>query len=139
MYFVVLGVLLIALKLAEIGFVSQWTWWLVLSPFAAALVWWAYADASGLTKKREMDKLEDRKLERRRKNMEAMGIDRERQKTQEAAIRARRLAAQRVEGQRDKKRQHNEQVIKDSVFDSQTSTSFEDSQQREPGAKPEKT
>jgi small Trp-rich protein len=139
MYFVVLGVLLIALKLAEIGFVSQWTWWLVLSPFAAALVWWAYADSSGLTKKREMDKLENKKLERRRKNMEAMGIDRERQKTEEAAVRARRLAAQRVEGQRDKKRQHNEQVIKDSVFDSQTSTSFEDSQQREPSAKPEKS
>jgi small Trp-rich protein len=138
MYFVVLGVLLIALKLAEIGFVSQWSWWAVLSPFAAAMVWWAYADSSGLTKKREMDKLENKKLERRRKNMEAMGIDRERQKTEEAAMRARRLAAQRVEGQRDKKRQHNEQVIKDSVFDSQMSTTFEDSQQREPGAKPDK-
>ena len=139
MYFVVLGVLLIALKMADIGFVAAWSWWAVLSPFAGALVWWAYADASGLTKKREMDKLEDRKLERRRKNMEAMGIDRERQKTEEAAVRARRLAAQRVEGQRDKKRQHNEQVIKDSVFDSQTSSSFKDSQQRAPGAKPEKT
>lgn len=139
MFFVVLGVLLIALKLAEIGFVAAWGWLAVLSPFAAALVWWAYADSSGLTKKREMDKLEDRKLERRRKNMEAMGIDRDRQKLEEAAVRARRLAAQRVEGQRDKKRQHNEQVIKDSVFDSQTSTSFGDSQQRKPGAKPEKS
>jgi small Trp-rich protein len=139
MYFVVLGVLLIALKMADIGVVAAWSWWAVLSPFAGALVWWAYADASGLTKKREMDKLEDRKLERRRKNLEAMGIDRERQKTEEAAMRARRLAAQRVEGQRDKKRQHNEQVIKDSVFDSQTSTSFQDSKQREPGAKPEKS
>ena len=136
MWFVVLGVLLIALKLADIGFVVAWSWWWVLSPFAAAAVWWAYADASGLTKKREMNKLEDRKLERRRKNMEAMGIDREKQKVEEAAVRARRLAAQRVEGQRDKKRQHNEQVIKDSVFDSQTSTTFEDSQQREPAAKP---
>ena len=73
MWFVVLGVLLIALKLADVGFVAAWPWWWVLSPFAAAAVWWAYADASGLTKKREMNKLEDRKLERRRKNMEAMG------------------------------------------------------------------
>jgi small Trp-rich protein len=135
MWFVVLGVLLIALKLADVGFVAAWSWWGVLSPFAAAAVWWAYADASGLTKKREMNKLEDRKLERRRKSMEALGIDRERQKVEEAAVRARRMAAQRVEGQRDKKRQHNEQVIKDSVFDSQTSTTFEDSQQREPQAK----
>ncbi len=136
MWFVVLGVLLIALKLAEIGFVAMWSWWWVLSPFAAAAVWWAYADSSGLTKKREMDKLDSKKLERRRRNMEALGINREQQKTEEAAVRARKLAAQRVEGTRDKKRQHNEQVIKDSVFDSQTSTTFEDSKQREPKAKP---
>jgi len=136
MWFVVLGVLLIALKLADVGFVAAWTWWWVLSPFAAAAVWWAYADSSGLTKKREMDKLDSKKLERRRRNLEALGIDREQQKTEEAAVRARKLAAQRVEGTRDKKRQHNEQVIKDSVFDSQTSTSFEDSQQREPKPKP---
>jgi len=136
MWFVVLGVLLIALKLADVGFVAAWSWWWVLSPFAAAAVWWAYADSSGLTKKREMDKLDSKKLERRRRNLEALGIDREQQKTEEAAVRARKLAAQRVEGTRDKKRQHNEQVIKDSVFDSQTSTSFEDSQQREPKPKP---
>jgi small Trp-rich protein len=132
MWFVVLGVLLIALKLAEFGFVALWSWWWVLSPFAAALVWWAYADSSGLTKKREMDKLEDRKLERRRKNMEALGIDRDRQKSEEAATRARRLAAQRVESERDKKRQHNEQVIKDSVFDSQVSSTFDDTQTAKP-------
>ena len=126
MWFVVLGVLLIALKLADVGFVAAWSWWWVLSPFAAAAVWWAYADSSGLTKKREMDKLDSKKLERRRRNLEALGIDREKQKTEEAAVRARKLAAQRVEGTRDRKRQHNEQVIKDSVFDSKTSTSFGD-------------
>jgi small Trp-rich protein len=126
MWFVVLGVLLIALKFAEISFVAGWSWWAVLSPFAAAAVWWAYADASGFTKRREMDKLEEKKLERRRANMEALGIDRDKQKTQEAAVRARRAAAQRVEGEREKKREHNEQVIKDSVFDSKTSTSFGD-------------
>ena len=135
MWFVVLGVLLIALKLAEIGFVAAWSWWAVLSPFAAALVWWAYADASGLTKKREMDKLEDKKAARRRKHMEAMGISREQQKTEEAAVRARRLAVQRVEGVRTKKREHNEQVVKDSVFDSHASTAFEDSKRPEPNAK----
>ena len=126
MWFVVLGVALIALKFAEIGFVAAWSWWAVLSPFAAAAVWWAYADASGYTKRREMDKLEEKKIERRRANMEALGIDRDKQKTQEAAVRARRVAAQRVEGVRDKTREHNEQVIRDSVFDSKTSTSFGD-------------
>lgn len=135
MWFVVLGVLLIAMKWAEIGFVAAWSWWAVLSPFAAAVAWWAYADSSGLTKKREMDKLENKKLERRRRNMEAMGIDRERQKTDDAAVRARRAAAQRVEGERAKKREHNEQIIKDSVFDSRSSSTFDDSQVT-PKAKP---
>ena len=135
MAFVVLGVLFIALKVADIGFVAAWSWWWVLSPFVGALLWWAYADSSGLTKKREMDKLEDKKLERRRRNMEAMGIDRDRQKTEESAMRARRNAAQRVEGVRDAKRQHNEQVIKDSVFDSQASSSFDDTRAGKPKPK----
>jgi len=126
MWFVVLGVVLIALKLAEFGFVAAWSWWAVLAPFAVAAVWWAYADSSGLTKKREMDKLDEKKLERRRKNLEALGIDRERQKVEESAVRARRLAAQRVEGEREKKREQNEKVIKDSVFDSKVSTGFGD-------------
>ena len=137
MWFVVLGVLLIALKLAEFGPVALWAWWWVLSPFAAAALWWSFADSSGWTKRREMDKLEDKKLERRRKNMEALGIDRDRQKADEAASRARRAAAQRVEGERDKKRQHNDQVIKDSVFDSQASSSFDDTtRQGKPKPKP---
>ena len=135
MVFVVLGVLLIAMKLADIGFVAAWSWWAVLSPFGAAAVWWAYADSSGLTKKREMDKLENKKLERRRKNMAAMGIDRERQKTDDAAMRARRAAAQRVEGERNKKREKNEQVIKDSVFDSQASSSFDEGDKAAPKTK----
>lgn len=124
MWFLVLGVLLVALKLADISVVAAWSWWAVLAPFAAAFLWWMYADASGLTKKREMDKLEERKLERRRKNLDALGIDRERQKSEEAALRVRKLAAQRVEGKREQKRVHNEQVIKDSVFDSKRSTGF---------------
>ena len=107
----------------------------VLSPFAAAAVWWAYADSSGLTKKREMDKLENKKLERRRKNMEAMGIDRERQKTDDVAMRVRRAAAQRVESERNKKREKNEQVIKDSVFDSQASSSFNEGDEAAPKTK----
>jgi small Trp-rich protein len=132
MWFVMLGVLLIALKFADVGFVADWSWWAVLSPFAAALVWWAYADSSGLTKKREMNKLEDRKAERRRKNLDALGINRDRQKADDAATRARRAAAQRAEAERSAKREHNEEVIRSSVFDSKVSTSFGE---LEPGQK----
>jgi small Trp-rich protein len=126
MWFIVLGVLLIAMKLADFGAVAEWSWWVVLAPFGLAAAWWAYADASGFTKRREMDKFEDRKLERKRKAMEALGIDREQQKKGEAAERARRAAANRVEGKRSAVREHNEQVVRDSVFDSGQSTSFED-------------
>lgn len=126
MVFIVLGVLLVALKLADVGFAVEWSWWAVLSPFGLAAVWWAYADSSGLTKKREMDKIEDRKAARRRKNMEALGFDAQRQKTDGAAMRARRNAAQRVENVRTVKREHNEQIVRDSVLDSARSTSFGD-------------
>ena len=126
MWFIVLGVLLIALKLAEVGFVAEWTWWAVLSPFAVAAVWWAYADASGLTKKREMDKLEDKKAERRRRSMEALGIDAKRQQADDVAMRARRAAAQRIESARAVKREQNDKTVKDSVFDSSRSTGFGD-------------
>jgi small Trp-rich protein len=126
MWFIVLGVLLIALKLGDIGPVAAWSWWGVLAPFAGALLWWTYADSSGLSKRREMDKLEQRKVDRRRKAMDALGIDRDRQKKDEAAMRARRDAANRVEGTRTAKREHNEKVVRDSVFDSERSTGFGD-------------
>ena len=75
MAMVVLGVLLLALKLGEFGPVGHWSWWFVLAPFALAVVWWSWADSSGWTKKREMDKMDDRKRERRQKNLESLGLD----------------------------------------------------------------
>lgn len=75
MYFVVLGVLLLALKLAEFGPVGAWSWWVVIAPFACATAWWAWADASGYSKRRAMEKMQERKDERRRRNMEALGTE----------------------------------------------------------------
>lgn len=137
MWFIVLGVLMVAMKLGDVGLVANWAWWVVLLPFAGAAAWWAYADASGLTKKREMDKMEAKKLARRAKHLDALGINRDKQKTMDGAERARRDAAKRVEGQRSQRREHNEQVIRDSVMDSQQSSSFDDMAARgdEPPAK----
>jgi small Trp-rich protein len=73
MYFVVIGVILLGLKLAEFGPVGLWSWWVVLAPFACAAVWWAWADASGYSKRRAMDRIEAKKGERRRRNMDALG------------------------------------------------------------------
>ena len=127
MLFIVIGLLLIGLKFADIAPVAGLSWWWVLSPFALAVAWWAYADGSGLTKRREMDKLEDKKKERRQKAMDALGIDRGRQSREDTAERARRLAANRVENTRTEKREKNVKVIRDSVFDSQQSTGCDDS------------
>lgn len=74
MAMVLLGLLLLVLKLAEFGPVGPWPWWAVLSPFGAAALWWYWADASGWTKRREMDKMTARKRERRKKNLESLGL-----------------------------------------------------------------
>ena len=47
----------------------------MLWPFAGAVLWWAYADKSGWTKRREIDKMEERKKLRRQTNLEALGMD----------------------------------------------------------------
>ena len=78
MYLIVIGVVLLLLKFAEFGPVGEWSWWIVLAPFAGAALWWAWADASGWSKRRAIDKMQDRKDERRRRNMEALGTDRRR-------------------------------------------------------------
>jgi small Trp-rich protein len=74
MAFLVLGILLLALKLAEYGPVGAWSWWVVLAPFGLAVVWWGLADSIGLTQRRAMDKMEEKKAERRNRNLEALGL-----------------------------------------------------------------
>lgn len=78
MYFLVLGVALMLMKWLEIGPVGQWDWakdWMLFAaPFALATAWWAYADWSGYSKRREIDKMELRKKERLAKNRDAMGM-----------------------------------------------------------------
>lgn len=73
MIFIAAGVVLLVLKLAEIGPVGGWSWWIVLAPFACASAWWMWADASGYSKRRAMDRMEARKAERRLRNMNALG------------------------------------------------------------------
>lgn len=74
MYLLVIGIILLVLKYMEIPPVVGWTWWVVLSPFGAAVVWWVWADTSGYTKRREMQKMEDRKRARIERNKEALGL-----------------------------------------------------------------
>ncbi|WP_422014148.1 TIGR04438 family Trp-rich protein [Roseateles sp.] len=76
MGFVLIGVLCVVLKLG--GWVQFhkddfWAWVIVLSPFALAMVWWAWADASGFTQRKVMQSQDARKAARREQQMEALG------------------------------------------------------------------
>ncbi len=74
MWFLMLGLLGVALKYLEIGPVANLSWWIVLIPFALAMAWWAWADASGYTKRRVMDKENARKAERIDRQRSALGM-----------------------------------------------------------------
>jgi small Trp-rich protein len=74
MYFLAIGILGLALKYFEIDPVAGWSWWLVLSPFALAIAWWEWADATGRTKRKEVKKMDDRKQKRVDKQRAAMGL-----------------------------------------------------------------
>ena len=89
----VIGILLVVAKLAEFGPFARWSWWIMLIPFALAAVWWEFADASGLTKRREMDKMDAKKISRRDKALEALGLNTRRQKMATKASEAKARAA----------------------------------------------
>jgi small Trp-rich protein len=50
----------------------------VLSPFAAAVVWWAWADWSGFSKKAVVKKENQRKQARIDKNRQNLGVQKRR-------------------------------------------------------------
>ena len=74
MIFLGLGVLLLALKLLEMTVVATWPWWVILSPFGLAVVWWTWADMSGYTKKKAVERENERKQARIDKNREQLGL-----------------------------------------------------------------
>jgi small Trp-rich protein len=74
MYFLGIGVILLAMKYLEIGPVAMWSWWVVLAPFGLAVAWWTWADASGYTKRKAVEKESAKKQARIDKSKEALGI-----------------------------------------------------------------
>lgn len=73
MYFLGIGLVLMALKYLEIGPVAAWSWLWVLSPFALAVLWWEWADSSGYTKRKAMERENARRDARVQRNREAIG------------------------------------------------------------------
>lgn len=74
MLFLILGVAAVLLKYLEVGFVAELNWLAVLSPFALALVWWAWADASGYTARKAMEREDRRKQERIDRQKSQLGM-----------------------------------------------------------------
>ncbi|MFZ5525424.1 MAG: TIGR04438 family Trp-rich protein [Pseudomonadota bacterium] len=78
MWFVVIGVAMLVMNLAGIGPVGAWTWredwWLLLMPFGLAILWWLWADSSGWTQRKAMEKVDAKRDARRDKALDALGM-----------------------------------------------------------------
>ena len=74
MYFLLIGIVAGALKYFEIDPFTALPWWMVLSPFGMAVLWWWYADNSGYTKRKEIEKMDKRSEDRIEKSRAAMGM-----------------------------------------------------------------
>jgi small Trp-rich protein len=58
------GLILLVLKWFEVGVVANWSWWWIFLPFALTVLWWSWADASGYTKRKEIEKIDKKKQAR---------------------------------------------------------------------------
>jgi small Trp-rich protein len=80
MLFVAIGILVIALKIADVGPFGAWNLeffgdlWKFTVPFVCAIAWWIYSDKSGLNKRREMARMEKKKQDRREENLVSLGM-----------------------------------------------------------------
>lgn len=74
MAFLLIGLVAAVMKYVGFGPVAAWPWYVVLSPFALAVLWWWWADASGYTKRVEIEKMEARKQARIEKQRAALGM-----------------------------------------------------------------
>ena len=74
MYFLAIGLLLLLMKYMEFGPVAEWSWYVVLAPFGLATLWWWWADATGYTKRKAVEKENAKKKARIDKSREQLGL-----------------------------------------------------------------
>lgn len=74
MALVIVGILLIVAHFAGIGPIADWPWWYFVAPFLGAVAWWAFSDATGATQRRAMRKMDERKVARRQRQMDQLGL-----------------------------------------------------------------
>lgn len=80
MWFVAIGVVMVLMQFFGIGPLASWTWandWvMLLLPFALAVAWWTWSDATGYTRKKAMQRDDERRVARRQKAIDALGLKR---------------------------------------------------------------
>ena len=138
MVFVLLGVVLLGLKAAELAPVAEWSWFLVLAPFPLALVWWLWSDMSGRTRRRSMRSDQQRKHALRRNRAQGMGLQGLFDRGVAAKLRkaeardksSRQRQIDKVEGKRERQRQAN----RDSILTTRMDSSFDSRQDPAPGS-----
>lgn len=75
MYFLGLGLILLAMKYLEMAPVAALSWWWVMAPFGLAIAWWSYADASGYTKRKVIEREEARRKARVEQARDSLGLN----------------------------------------------------------------
>ncbi len=74
MYLLGIGIVLLLLKWQAFGPVANWSWWTVLAPFGLAVLWWAWADRSGYTKRKAAAREDARKARRIQRQRDQLGL-----------------------------------------------------------------
>ncbi len=78
MYLLGLGIILLLMKYLDMDPVVNWSWLIVLAPFGLAVAWWSWADASGYTRRKAMEREDKRRQDRIDKQRNALGTQKRR-------------------------------------------------------------
>ena len=64
------------LDVVDVAGISAMSWWWIIGGFALCAAWFGYADRSGLTARKSLERMEQRKQARIDKQREALGVGR---------------------------------------------------------------
>lgn len=70
--------LLAQIGIVDVAGISAMSWWWVLGLFALTAAWFAYADYSGLSSRKAMQVMDERRKQRLDQQRQALGVKRKR-------------------------------------------------------------
>lgn len=80
MYLLLVAVILTVLKYMEIAPVANWSWWVIIGVYAATAVWWQVADATGYSKRKSMEREDQVRKDRQKRNSDRLKQTNDRRK-----------------------------------------------------------